>query len=239
MSETPAIERSEAASRAAGEAPPKRARHILRHFTFGLGPNEALTAWLAIFTGVLAMETAVSVYVLWRTDSTLHGTLIARNRAWITPSIDLVPSSIGEDRPVEVRVKYTNYGNEPANRVSIVNALKFLPSRFDRNWLAHGNPLDIDGCHGELGPPYRMLPHNEDFPLTVSTDKLSKEQFAELKSGVKTVYISGCIRYRTLAEDVWTRYCRYFKNEDGTGLTLAYTQDPLPMEPCSEGNSAN
>lgn len=216
-------------------------RPLLRWLAFGLGPNEAFTAWLAIFTGVLSVETAVSAWVLWKTDSTLHGTLIARNRAWITPTIELVPSSIGQDRPLEIRIKYTNYGNEPANRVSISNTLKLLPVKFDNAWLNSGSALDVKGCGGDIGPPYRMLPHNEDFPLTLSTNKLTKEEFADFKSGAKTFYLSGCVRYRTLAEDVWTRYCRYFTNEDGSGVTLAaHSEDRLlPTELCPEGNAAN
>ncbi len=49
--------------------PRKRlSQRILRRLSFGLGLTEAFTAWLAIFTGLLAIETAANVWVLIRTD---------------------------------------------------------------------------------------------------------------------------------------------------------------------------
>ncbi len=140
-----------------------------------------------------------------------------------------------------MRITYTNYGNEPANRVSVSNTMRLLPTKFEADWLTSATRLDSAGCRGEPGPPYRMLPHNEDFPLTLSTNKLTKDEIAQLRSGATTVYLSGCVRYHTLEEDVWTRYCRYFENQEGIGMSLVANtaERVLPTEPCPVGNAAN
>jgi hypothetical protein len=209
---------------------------------FGLSDRiEIFTAWLMIFTGMLAIETAANVWVLLKTDFTLRGTLVAGNRAWITPNVDLVRDSIGAKKPVEMRITYINYGGEPANRVSVLNTpVQFLPVNFRADWQSKGGALDGSDCKSRAAPSYRIVPHQDEFTVTVSGDGyLSEQDVTDFRDGVKTFYVSGCVRYNTLGEEVATHYCRYFEYSEGRTIGfLDGDKKIFATDHCPFGNRA-
>jgi len=74
----------------------------------------AATVVLAVATIVLALATCSLVRISSNTDVTLHDTLVAANRAWVTPAAAFLVDAPTVGKTVRYRVQYGNSGKEPA-----------------------------------------------------------------------------------------------------------------------------
>ena len=82
---------------------------------------DRFTGWLQLYTFLLVIATIISAAILYKTDLTLHDTLVSAQRPWLS----IKPSVVGpidlNDRRLSVRatIMVKNTGRSPAGSVYI------------------------------------------------------------------------------------------------------------------------
>ncbi len=171
------------------------------------GPIERLTGWLVLWTALLFVGTTASAIILWRTDRTLHETLDASNRAWISIVDASLDNTLIENKPILGSVTYQNIGKSPAlkaNYIMFLQALKKNDPTTARETLAD------DVCRAVIPGNLAIFPsekHASSFPY-------GKEGVAtpEILNGETVLYWRGCFRYETFERQRHTQFCFYLRH---------------------------
>jgi len=208
-------------------------------------PTSGATAWLALFTLFLVVETFFSIKILGQTDDTLHGTFVAGNRAWITvQDFKLVSGTLAPNVPVEFRLTIKNGGGEPANylKKSVLDPQIETRPREDVSagypWWHKKSPEEYECKENQFEKSYRTLLHG-DIPDTTTYiwRSISQDSIFQFRNALATFYIRGCIKYQTLHADHTTKYCYYFNTKEADGAS-EQDRDLLAVQ-CPQGNWAD
>jgi hypothetical protein len=186
---------------------------------------------ITAFATLLLAVTTVSLYFISRnTDTTLRNTLVAANRAWITPASAFLNSAPAVGKSAGYHVRYGNVGKEPAIG------------------LVAQEDLDVTAAQGSL---YTVLPKDRlkdvcakthaaqdggivypsglrDYIYTVFADRLPITP--EIQNGSKLIFVHGCFAYQTFQQERKSEYCFIFLN--------AAHGDPEGID-CPFGNRAD
>lgn len=181
----------------------------------------------AIATGLLALIT-------WNTDTTVHNTLVAANRAWLTPVLAQPDGAPKAGKPFGYYVKYGNVGKEPAigfvaqEELGTVNAPAPQTSWytvFRRSALKDVCGRTTASDEGGVVYPSGL----RDYTYAVSTPALNITP--DIENGSKIIFAHGCFAYKTFGRERKSEYCFVFlKAEDGRSFVSAL---------CPYGNSAS
>jgi hypothetical protein len=186
-----------------------------------------LTAWLALFTGLLAVETGLSAWILKNTDEGVHNTLVSGNRGWIfVERVELLQAeSLAIGRPIDFSIFIKHRGNEPANstRVRAETKKLFRGSENDSWWQDQPELKPLD-CKGEsYGKPFHLMANGYEQAVEYKTGSIYDDRMDE---GKQTLYVNGCIHYVTLAKPHVTEFCYYLHTNPGEIATLSVRRCP-------------
>jgi hypothetical protein len=170
------------------------------------GTIERFTGWLVVWTALLFVGTMASAIILWRTDRTLHETLDASNRAWISivsANLDEMPS---EGLPILGSVTYQNIGKSPALKANYVMFLQELPT--DKSG-GRTTPTD-DVCRAVETGTLAIFP-SEKYGASFPNGKEGAPSSAVMK-GESVLYWRGCFSYETFERRHHTQFCFYLRH---------------------------
>jgi hypothetical protein len=214
-----------------------RAKAFLTAAIETLNANHAVltaiaTMVLAVATIVLAVATCSLVRISENTDVTLHDTLVAANRAWVTPAAAFLVDVPAAGKGVRYRVQYGNSGKEPATGfvaqedAGIIDAptpqdtlYTILPKNKFQDVCARTHAAREGGV---------VYPAREDYTYTASADRLTFTP--EIQNGSKLIFAHGCFAYETFQRERKSEYCFIFLN--------AARGDTQGVH-CQFGNTAN
>ncbi|HEY6764327.1 MAG TPA: hypothetical protein VI386_06105 [Candidatus Sulfotelmatobacter sp.] len=82
-------------------------------------PIDRFTGWLVAWTALLSLSTLISAIVLYKTDRTLQCTVVATQRPWIKPSVELAGIRFTPEGglALPMNLKLQNVGNSVATFV--------------------------------------------------------------------------------------------------------------------------
>jgi hypothetical protein len=200
-------------------------------------PLAKFTGWVAAFTGVLVIVSALQFCTLQSTDKTTREALVASNRAWVGPLTAIV-NAVQKDKGIEGTIQYQNVGKEPASNffpniiskvyslaqwndgtatneiislavscLSISQVAKGLQVAFPNTGFS-SYQLHFDTSNGE--------------PKIIVTD--------DIIAGKEIVKIQGCFAYKSIGQFHHTAFCYYYR---GTVTTLPN------LNICMVGNDAD
>jgi hypothetical protein len=190
------------------------------------------TMVLAVATIVLAVATCSLVHISENTDVTLHNTLVAANRAWVTPAAAFLVDAPMVGQAVRYRVQYGNSGKEPATGfvaqedAGIIDA----PTPQDTLYMILPKHKLQDVCartHAATDGGV-VYPAREDYAYTASADKLTFTP--DVQNGSKLIFVHGCFAYETFQRERKSEYCFIFLNATRGDTRGVY---------CQFGNTAN
>jgi hypothetical protein len=191
-------------------------------------PIDRFTGWLVAWTALLCVATCINAIVLWKTDHTLTDTLIANNRAWIWPEIEIDDDLDLAKEDFKFKMTLVNTGPAPATNVKESIELKpFMFSSPDSgrvdNQCKHISDDDFPVVKA-LFPGYVLFPQR---PFSASAPASLAETINILKAASEKherIYwqVSVCIRYDfAVASRVHQTSRRFFlidsetKSDDG------------------------
>jgi hypothetical protein len=209
-------------------------------FFFHPDPLVKFNGYLAIFTLLLVVVTAISVAVLWKTDATLHETLVAANRAWISPQTVRLTSDIEIWTPAtSIQVIYENVGRFPALNLNHAEegGARAIPEGF-AEWEQldfgenhtcksltplRGGPTVYPSQHfgGEL--TYELKPDQSRNPANV---------IQEILKGRRLIWVQGCFAYLSFEKPRESAFCFYLQPD-----VVRHIRE-WPFKKCSTGNHA-
>ena len=172
------------------------------------------TVLLAIATVLLAIATLLLALISWNTDTTLHNTLVAANRAWITPASAYLHSAPTVGNSLGYHVRYGNLGKEPAIGFAAQEDLDTIDAPVPQASLYTVLPKNRlkDVCarthaatEGSVVYPSGL----RDYTYSVFTDRLITP---DIQGGSKVVVAHGCFAYQTFQREHKSEYCFIFLN---------------------------
>lgn len=238
------------------EAPvPKPAKRTRSKFLW-LGQPDAQTGfsgWLVLFTGGLVLLTAVNVWILYKTDSTLYEQATTKDRGWILVDLEFAGAKFQEPNdPISLRLVHRHVGSAAVAQLSYYWDIKRI-SRPDVSvkWenVIRTSKFHQDGrkCKDHSLPT--MLPAN--LPNEVSATNVSRKDLPDDKllkqgdvwwgssndDGIKndklkhSFVIYGCSEYWSIKAGR-TEFCRYLD----TGNDLSTDPSRWQFKECPVGN---
>jgi hypothetical protein len=171
---------------------------------------------LAVATIVLAVATCSLVRISENTDVTLRETLVAANRAWVTPTSAFIEAPVA-GKTLAFHVRYGNSGKEPATgfvaqedsdvvdapapqALPQVSLYMILPKNKLQNVCARTHAATDGGV---------VYPAREDYTFTAITERPITP---EIQSGSKLIVVHGCFAYQTFHHERKSEYCFIFLN---------------------------
>lgn len=165
-------------------------------------PINRFTGWLVAWTALLFVGTIVSAAILYKTDITLHQTLIATQRPWVAAKIALTGALTYSDDGVSIpiRADLRNTGQSPALNVFVL-------------WRADtetGTPKIYKGLHILCDPARQFKRRGGDilFPGDRTSDQgslhIEKKDLAKAsaRDGYYNVSIYGCVDYLSTLDEL-------------------------------------
>lgn len=206
-------------------------------------PVVRFTAWLAVFTGLLFIVTVGSTIALLRTDWTLHETLIAANRAWISPVRAELVKGVEDPEGPTVMIHYQNVGRSPALDVRVgmgpiavdverpVSTTREYPQTPLWEGLAS---VFKDTCSKNMPSPgmgavYPSATTESNVPSRMTT-AWNKDR---LLNGTQIIVVAACFTYRTMEQVHHSGSCSFFFHENGKPTQIWETRS------CPIGNFAD
>lgn len=181
----------------------------------------AATVVLAVATAMLALATCSLVRISGNTDVTLHDTLVAANRAWVTPAsafIDAPAGNTGREPAINfvAQEEYLDTIDPPAPNTSLYTV---LPKTKLKDVCAKTHAAE----DGIVVYPSGL----REYTYSIFTERAVS---AEVQSGSKLTFVHGCFAYQTFQKEHKSEYCFIFLNA---------TQGELGGANCPFGNAAN
>ena len=161
----------------------------------------------ALVTALLAAITlALAFIAYWQySDTRLHESLVANNRAWIAPEGAIASGDVGGKDDISVQVFYTNVGKGPAIRMN------------SRYWA--GTTVNKENASGQIVVGQNntcagLEPQDELGWVVYPTTRLHQDTSVQRQSilpSVKTnkgaLFIQGCFIYETMKEIHHSWFC--------------------------------
>jgi hypothetical protein len=189
------------------------------------------TILLAIITGALAYIAVLQYRTTNNTDTTLHDTLVAANRAWLAPVGVATFGEITGDKDIQLNIYFENVGKGPALH---------MRSAFWGGTTPNTNVADYESISlGENKTCDGLVSENETviFPspgrLTwVMSNIARKTILPSIQAGAGVLYLQGCFAYQTMNEIHHTWFCMVvYRN----GKFSTINNTPL----CKDGQGAD
>jgi hypothetical protein len=207
-------------------------------------PLAKFTGWVAIYTGILVLVSALQFCTLQSTDRTTHEALIAANRAWIGPTATTVPS-LPNGQGFDVTVQYQNTGRQPAFNLVIAHVIKTYSKNEWGNGavgiaatqiIANGQScLKIKKLieHTQVAYPSSGLT-GSGYSMRIDTNNPTEQNKvladADISSGNKIFVVQWCFIYLSLTEVHHSTACYFYQAKVST----------LPnLNICQTGNDAD
>lgn len=201
-------------------------------------PLAKFTGWVAAFTGVLVVVSALQFCTLQSTDRTTHQALIASSRAWVGP-LTITVNGVQKDKGIEGIIQYQNTGKEPATN--------FLPSYLADvysidQWNSGDASKDIvsvgNKCLGISNVPkgLQVIYPNTGFSayqLSFDTGNEPNKIVVtdRIIAGTDIFKLQGCFVYKSLGEFHHSSFCYYYRGGNFTKLPN--------LSICNVGNDAD
>jgi hypothetical protein len=167
------------------------------------GAIERLTGWLVLWTACLFFATILSVIILWRTDRTLHETIEASNRAWVSVVEARLDSIPAKGVPILGGIVFQNTGKSPALQVNYMMFIQGLPADAKET-------LQDDVCRSVPPGASAIFPsekHAISFPYGKEGVPTS-----DVMEGKTIFFWRGCFTYETFERRHHTRFCYYLRH---------------------------
>jgi hypothetical protein len=171
--------------------------------------------WLNSINGLLtAAATLLLALIAWNTDTTLRNTLIAANRAWVTPASAFLDNAPTIGKSWGYHVRYGNVGKEPAIGFAAQEDLDIIDAPAPQASLYTVLPKNSlkDVCarthaatEGNVVYPSGL----RDYTYSVFTDRLITP---DIQGGSKVLVAHGCFAYQTFQRERQSEYCFIFLN---------------------------
>jgi hypothetical protein len=175
-----------------------------------------LTAAIECLNGINGLlvfaATLLLAFIAWRTDRTVRDTLVAANRAWVTPASAFVDAPV-IGKTLVFHVRYGNPGKEPAtdfvaqedsDEIDAPAPQASLYTILPRNRLQDVCARTHAATEGGV-----VYPAREDYTFTAITERLITP---EIQSGSKLIVVHGCFAYQTFHRERKSEYCFIFLN---------------------------
>jgi hypothetical protein len=189
------------------------------------------TLLLAVVTGCVALIAYWQWDALHNTDTTLHDTFVAANRAWITPVFLTVHNEVGPEKDVPIEVHYVNAGKGPAIQMnstyesatlSIGSQADYVPISGGPNNTCASLHIDPDGI-AVFPDQQRDTRINISYPRAYIANAVASKDIALL--------LRGCFVYSTMNEIHYTWFCYVVYSNGRFASASATTQ-------CKDGHGA-
>lgn len=168
------------------------------------GWSVAALEWLNSINGLLtAVATLLLALIAWNTDTTLRNTLIAANRAWVTPASAFLDNATTVGKSWGYHVRYGNVGKEPAigfaaqEDLGIIDAPAPQASLYtvlSKNTLKDVCARTHAATEGSVVYPSGL----RDYTYNVFTDRLITP---DIQGGSKVLLAHGCFAYQTFQRE--------------------------------------
>ncbi len=187
----------------------------------------------AVATILLVVATYYLASISRNTDVTLHETLVAANRAWVTPVSGFLFEAPAVGKTLAFYVLYGNAGKEPA--INFVAQEEYLdsidppaPNTSLYTILPKTKLQDICATTRAAKDGGVVYPSGlREYTYKVSTQRPIT---AEVQSGSKLIVAHGCFAYETFGNEHKSEYCFVF---------LDAAHNDLAGVHCPSGNAAN
>lgn len=180
----------------------------------------------------------------WRelrsTDHTLRETLVASNRAWISPQTVRLTSDVEiGSRAASIQIIYENVGRFPALDFSHAETggARLVPVGF-RDWegLDFGDNQTCKGLTPRKGGP-TIYPSQHfggelSYAVAPDPDKNPAAVIQELLNGRRLLWMQGCFSYLAFDSPRYSTFCFYLQPDPPRPI-LAW-----PFKTCPKGNHA-
>lgn len=205
-----------------------------RSFSKLMQKSPKADAWLAVFTFILAIETALTIRILSATDSALHHTANATDRigditeaddrAWIAPEPPFMTEIPRVGSPAKVAIRHANVGHSPATEIKVSLLFDVIPVPTNSDF-ANTELVTENFCEGH--PPTENF--GAQYPntgtatyYTTSKPVLWTPVLQEEKALLR---IRNCISYKTFGKIHYAWSCFIFlerhKIAQASGPTIA------------------
>lgn len=184
---------------------------------------EIITAVATIFLATVTLALAIFTYWLWRSTGDLveEGATNAERelRAYVLVASARVENLVSNERP-EVYIEFRNSGRTPAYQVRTT-----VDTGIGTTFAEIPASKPAEKSHGHIAPGAPVT------SLSKFGRALTPQEFAELESGKRTVYVHGEVHYfDTFNKPHWTRFRVMTGGEIGLRKSLAS---------CLEGNETD
>jgi hypothetical protein len=173
------------------------------------------------FTAVLLVFTIL----LWRANRDYSNTARQALRPWVGVfGTDPLRISLVANQPLDVGLRYQNFGNSPALRVATnykLSVAETSPSQ-ESQWTTHTAPTDpncVSETEKKFGAPVFQQQGEEGFVQHMFPDE--RQSFSDIDvsavlSHKKELYMTGCIVYRDGAgKNYHTNFCMVYAPQAG------------------------
>ncbi|MGD0027296.1 MAG: hypothetical protein ABSC37_22220 [Xanthobacteraceae bacterium] len=202
-------------------------------------PLPKFTGWVAAFTGVLVVVSALQFCTLRSTDRTTRDALIASSRAWVGPLTTTV-NAIQKDKGIEGTVQYQNTGREPASDfLSSFFSKVYSIDEWDNGTAAKEITSAAASCLtiSNLPRGLQVIYPNTGFSAyqihfdTGQGDVPNKIIVTDdMISGKSIFKLQGCFTYKSIREFHHSAFCYFYKANVTTLPNLSI---------CNFGNDAD
>jgi hypothetical protein len=200
-------------------------------------PLAKFTGWVAAFTGVFVIVSALQFCTLQSTDKTTREALVTSNRAWVGP-LTATMNAVQKDKGVEGTIQYQNVGREPASNFfpSIISKVYSLAQWNDGTATNEiislaANCLSISQVAKGLQvafPNTGFSSYQLHFDTSNGEPKIIVTD--DIIAGKEIVKIQGCFAYKSIGQFHHTAFCYYYRG----------TVNILPiLNICMVGNDAD
>jgi hypothetical protein len=184
-------------------------------------PVVKFTGWVAIYTLALVIATSISAIVLYKTDITLHDTLVASQRPWVAAEISVnAPVVLKHGRlqlPLTVVMK--NTGLSPAADIAAYATIFFKnprPLTHLETQQERCRPSGVDGLAPNQGLGYTLFP--AEIRTEILDAQVEQEGTATINSAnidLLGAHVVFCINYGTALDEKRRHASRLFRLERG------------------------
>jgi hypothetical protein len=179
------------------------------------------TGWVAAYTGILVVVSALQFCTLQNTDKTTRDALIAANRAWVSPITVSVPS-LPSGQGFDVSIQYQNTGREPALDLLIAHVINTYSKEEWTNGMAAKSIVEnANSCFKikKLGERTQAAFPSSGLTGSGYTLKFNTtEEFERIKitsddiaSGDRIFVVQWCFSYLSLNEVHHSTSCNFYQ----------------------------
>lgn len=198
-------------------------------------PIDQFTGWLVAWTALLFLATIVNAGILWLTDHTLRDTLIANNRAWVWPEVEIAGDLDLTKREFPITVTLTNTGPAPATHVNVELYMNPSPSipvegidEFCKKALRDRANSFNAIFRGRAIFPQRTIQEKSAADIWPEKFKAARAALHTPRSAGYIVVISVCVYYKfAVGRDTYRLTSRRFILVDSD----KYTRGTAPLNP--------